>query len=84
MVTFLVTAAVVAVMFLVMVQESGLSTDRTGRIRPCTRFSRLTGRCIRGKLMTAFAAEIFLETSFIFAVTIKRMIVVAFRTVNLV
>lgn len=34
--------------------------------------------------MAAFAAEIFLGTSFIFAVTIKRMNIVAFRVVNMV
>lgn len=44
----------------------------------------LARRCIGSKLMAAFPAEIFLETGFIFAITIKRMIVVAFWTVGLV
>ena len=39
---------------------------------------------IGGKLITAFLAEIFLETGFICAIAIKRIIIVAFRVVNLV
>ena len=81
MVAAFVAAAVVVVMFHIVVQESGFPTDRAGRIPTLARFG---GGRIGGKLMAAFAAEIFLETGFIFAVTIKRMIVVAFWTVNLV
>lgn len=84
MVAAFVAAAVVAVMRHIVVQEGGLSADRAGRILPFARFSGFTGGRIGGKLMTAFPAEIFFETGFIFAVTIKRMIVVAFWTVNLV
>lgn len=39
---------------------------------------------IGGELMAAFPAEILLKPIFIFAVTIKRMIIVAFRVVNMV
>ena len=48
MVAEFVTAAVVAVMFLVMVQESGFSADRAGRIQLLTRVAVLTGRVHRG------------------------------------
>ncbi len=39
---------------------------------------------IRHKLMPAYTAKIFLISIFIFAITIKVLMIVAFRTVNLI
>ena len=73
MVAALVTAAVVAVMFHIVMQEGGFPADRAGRIRPSTWFAGLADRRIGGELMAAFPAEILLKPIFIFAVTIKRI-----------
>ena len=84
MVTLLVTAAVVAVMFLVMAQESGLSTDRAGRIQPLTRFARLTGKCIGGQIDGRISGRDIFGNLIYLCRNDKRMDVVALRTVNLV
>jgi hypothetical protein len=69
----------------VVVEEHGLSADRAGRIRTNMRSAELAGRrVIRRKLIPAYAAKIFLIPIFIFAITIKVLMVVAFRAANLV
>ena len=80
MVALFVTATVVGVMFFVVMKERGFTTARTAWIGTLARKSRLTDRGVRGKLMFAMAAEIFLITMIIFAVAIERMIIVALGT----
>jgi len=65
-----VTAAVVAVMLVVVVEEAGFTANGTGRIFPLT-ICPLRPRAFGCKLMMAVPAEIFLISIFIFAVTIK-------------
>ena len=68
-----------------MVKEHGFSADRASRIRTHARPSGFVSRMgIRRKLMPAYTAKIFLVSIFIFAITIKVLMVVAFRTANLV
>jgi hypothetical protein len=78
-VAFFVAAAVIAVMLIVMMHEAGFSADRTGRIVPPT-ICPLRPRAFGCKLMMTVPALIFLIPIRIFAVTIKRMVVVALWT----
>lgn len=83
-VTLLVAAAVIAVVFPIMVQKGGFPAHRAGRIishlrspwPPCGR--------IRRELMSTLLALVFLVTMFIFSVAIKVRFVVAFRAAHLV
>jgi hypothetical protein len=65
-----IAAAIVAVMFIVMVQEAGFPASWAGRIFPLT-ICPLRPRAFGCKLMMAVSAEIFLISMRIFAVTIK-------------
>lgn len=84
MIAFLITAAVVAVMFSIVMQIHRFSTHRAGRIGSLSWPSGTAYRSIRRKLMPAFAAKILLVPSFIFAIPIKVLIVVAFRAPDLI
>jgi hypothetical protein len=83
----LVAATVVAVMLVVVMQKAGLSADRAGRIIPLARAAdlpRSRPRAVGDKLVVTHPAKILLIPIGIFAVSIKAMIVVAFRAANLV
>ena len=82
MITFLITAAVVAVMLLVMVQESSFAADRAGWVIFCSGVNTF-GR-FRCPLMVTPLAQILLMTMSIFSVAIKVCFVVAFRAAYLV
>mgnify|MGYP007017343967 FL=1 len=75
MITRLITAAIVGVMLVIMVEERCLAANRASRIV----LHLSAGRPIRCKLMIAVTALIFLETILIFAITIKRVRIVALR-----
>ena len=77
MVALFVTAAIVAVMLPIVVQEGGFSTDWTGWI---IRIS-LLGGCFRCPLMPALFALVLLVTMKIFSIAIKVRFVVALRAV---
>ena len=83
MVTLFVTATVVRVMLIIVMQKGNLSAHWARRILPPT-ICPLRPRAFGCKLMMAVPAEILLITVRIFAVTIKRMIVVAFWAHNVV
>ena len=75
MVAVFVAAAIVAVIFVIVMQEGGLPAHRAGGVVPSARPTNLPLpglRPIRGKLVTALTAKIFLVTVRVFAVTIKR------------
>jgi hypothetical protein len=79
MAALLVAALVVRVVFVVMMKKHGFSADRAKRIRTYAWPSGFAGRMgIRRKLMSAYTAKIFLVSVFIFAITIKVLMVVAF------
>ena len=78
MVAEFVAAAVVAVMFHIVVQEGSFPAGWVGKIWMPARLPGRPGRRIGSKLMAAFAAEIFLKTDFIFAVTIKEWMLLHF------
>jgi hypothetical protein len=78
-----VTAAVVAVMLIVMMQEAGLPANRARRITPLTSFP-LRPRAFGCKLVIARPALILLIPIRISAVTIEMKIVVALWTGKLV
>ena len=87
MIAFLVPAAVVCVVFIIVMKEAGFPAHRTQWIGPLARptnlpLSRL--RAVRCKLMTTNQAEMFLIPVQVFAIAIKVLIVVAFRTSKLV
>ena len=82
MVALFVTATVVGIMLVVVMKERSFTTARTAWIGTLARPSRLTDQGVRGKLMFAMAAKIFLITMRIFAVAIERMIIVALGTSN--
>ena len=74
MVAVFVAAAIVTVIFVIVMQEGGLPAHRAGRVVPPARATNLPLpglRPIRGKLVTALAAKIFLVSVRVFAVTIK-------------
>lgn len=73
---------VAAVMLVVVVQEAGSAAFGTREVWPSARpdsLPRSRPRAVGGKLMTAHPAKILLIPVRIFAVTVKVMIVVAFR-----
>jgi len=75
MIAGLVTATIVGIVFIVMMNEGCLATYRASRI-----FMNYSGTwSFRCELVITVTAEIFLITIFIFAETIKRMRIVAFR-----
>ena len=82
MIALLVAAAVVAVMLLVMVQESGFAADRAGWV--ILRSGVNTFGRFRRPLMATLLAQILLMTMSIFSVAIKVGFGVAFRAANLV
>lgn len=93
MVAALIAAAIVSVMSIVVVQETGFPADWAGWIRSLIRSWRPTSlprslpryaRAFGGKLVIAHPAKILLIAIGIFAVTIKVIIIVAFRAVKLV
>jgi|CZCB01.1.fsa_nt_gi hypothetical protein len=69
-VTLFVAAAIVAVMLIVVVQETSFSANWAGRIFPPT-ICPLSPGAFGCKLMIALTAEIFLISIFISTVTIK-------------
>ena len=75
MVALLVTAAIVAVMLPIVVQESGFPTNWTGWIIRIP----LLRRCFRRPLMSALFALVLLVTMEIFSIAIKVRFVVALR-----
>ena len=77
MITFLITAAVVAVMLLVMVQESSFAADRAGWVIFCSGVNTF-GR-FRCPLIPTLLATILLMSMRIFSVAIKIRFVVALR-----
>ena len=79
MIAAFITAAVVAVMLMVMMQETGFPADRTRRIAPLTSFP-LRPRAFGCKLVIARPALILLIPIRISAVTIEMKIVVALWT----
>lgn len=83
-VTLLVAAAVMAVVFPIMVQEGGFSAHRAGRVNFRPRTARVPRQRIRRELMPTLLALVFLVTMFIFSVAIKVRFVVAFRAAHLV
>ena len=82
MVALLVTAAVVAVVLHIMVQESCLAANRTGRI--ALRSSINTLRRFRCPLIPTLLATILLMSMRIFSVAIKIRFVVALRAAYLI
>lgn len=83
MVALFVSAAVVGVMLIIVMQKGSLSAHRARRMFPPT-ICPLRPQSIGCKLMLAGSAEILLIPIGIFAVTIKWMIVVAFWTLNVI
>lgn len=83
MVALFVSAAVVWVMLIIVMQKGSLSAHGARRMFPLT-ICPLRPRSFGCKLMMAVSAEILLVTIWIFAVTIKWMIVVAFRAPNVI
>lgn len=83
MVALFVSAAVVGVMLIIVMQKGSLSAHGAWRMFPPT-ICPLRPRSFGCKLMMAVSAEILLVTAWIFAVTIKWMIVVAFRAPNVI
>jgi hypothetical protein len=73
MITLLIATAIIAVMFIVMVQEAGLPAHRTGWVAPLSLPRSLSryARSVGGKLMVTLTALIFLITVRIFAIAIK-------------
>lgn len=82
MVAAFVTAAVVAVMLLVMAQESSLAADGARGI--ILRSNVNSCGCIRSLLIAILLAQILLMTMRIDSITIKVCFVVAIRAANLV
>jgi hypothetical protein len=82
-IALLITAAVVAVMLIVMMQEASFPADWARRVTPLTSFP-LRPRAFGCKLVIARPALILLIPIRISAITIKVLIVVAFRTAKLV
>lgn len=74
MVTVYITATVVGVITVIVMQKRRFSAHRTGRIF----FHSCFGLEVRGKLMPTIKATIFLITEFIFAEFMKVLIIVAF------
>jgi hypothetical protein len=72
----LITTAIVGVMLVIMVDEGCLAANGASRIV----LHLLDTRSIRCELMVAVTALILLETILIFAITIKRVRIVALRT----
>ena len=83
MIALFVTAPIVRIMLIIVMQKACFSAHRARRIVPPT-ICPLRPRAFGCKLMMAFTALILLITVRILAVTIKWMIVVAFRTANVV
>lgn len=81
-VAFLVAAAVVAVIFPIVVKKGSLAANRAGRIILCSGIDALW--CIRRPLVPTLLALVFLVSMLIFAISIKVGFVVALRTANLV
>ena len=82
MVAAFVTAAVVTVMLLVMVQKSSFAADGAGWVILRSDVNSCGG--IRRPLMAALLAQILLMTMIIQSITIKVCFVVAFWAANLV
>jgi len=81
MVAPLIPATVIRVMFVIVVQEAGLSALWARRVAPLARFRfRAVGR----KLMAARTAEILLIPVKVFAIAVKVLIVVALWAPKLV
>ena len=70
-------------MLVIVMQKTCFSAHRARRILPLA-ICPLRPRAFGCKLMMAVSAEILLITVRIFAVMIKRMIVVAFRACNVI
>ena len=85
MAAFLVTTLVVWIILVFMMKKHGLPADRANWVRTYAWPSWFAG-CIGiwYKLMPAYTAKIFLVSIFIFAITIKVLMVVAFWTANLI
>ncbi|EGO62502.1 hypothetical protein ALO_17830 [Acetonema longum DSM 6540] len=71
MIAFLITAAIIGIMLLIVVKKHCFATAWATGIRSLPLAAWLMGRGIGGKLMPAFSATIFLESRFIFAITVE-------------
>lgn len=80
MIAFLVAAAVIGVMLVIVMNETGFPAAWANGMR----MPPLRPGVIWGELMPTFTAKILLITIGIFAITIKVLKVVAFRALNLI